>query len=258
LLAGRKGPFPSRRLFDSLQVVKILKLEYFLNPNQEWEIDNLPNRITVFRILLIPIIILCLMVNLGDFTWIAEYRTISGLIAAITFGVAGITDFFDGYIARKRDLTTVFGSFLDPIADKFLVVSSLIMLLALGRIHVIVVTILTLREMYITALRLLASEKGLTVPVSSLGKWKTATQMIGIPMLMIYDYPFGIMGSIFIYIASIISVYSALQYSLKLIAKFKKVRMEKKESYFLRFSGSESSIGYANHACFSNYFPPEE
>ena len=87
---------------------------------------------------------------------------------------------------------TVFGSFIDPIADKFLVVSSLIMLLALDRLHVLVVIILVLREIYITALRLLAYERGLSLPVANLAKWKTAFQMIGIPMLMPNDMPWGL------------------------------------------------------------------
>jgi CDP-diacylglycerol--glycerol-3-phosphate 3-phosphatidyltransferase len=128
---------------------------------------------------------------------------------------------------------TIFGSFLDPIADKFLVISSLIMLLALGRVHVLIVLILVLREMYITALRLLAMEKGLSVPVGTLGKWKTATQMVGVPLLMANDKPWGLdmplLGTIAIYLASLFSVYSALEYSLGLLKKIQKLRSEKRK-----------------------------
>lgn len=193
--------------------------------SDEWEIDNLPNRITIFRVVLIPIILLSLYFD-------EESPTISlNYVAAWTFVLASISDFFDGYFARKRKLVTVFGSFLDPIADKFLVISSLIMLLALHRVHVLVVLILVMREMYITALRLLAMEKGLSVPVGTLGKWKTATQMIGIPLLMANDYPFGInmplLGNLSLYLATIFSLYSALEYSLGFLKKIKKAIKKK-------------------------------
>ena len=126
---------------------------------------------------------------------------------------------------------TVFGSFIDPVADKFLVVSSLIMLLALDRLHVLVVIILVLREIYITALRLLAYERGLSLPVANLAKWKTTFQMIGIPMLMPNEMPWGLpmplVGKICVYLAALISVYSALQYSLGLVKKLKEKRKEK-------------------------------
>ena len=195
--------------------------------SNEWEIDNLPNSITIFRVVLIPIILLSLYSNMSSPINSLNY------VAAWTFVIASISDFFDGYYARKRKLVTVFGSFLDPIADKFLVISSLIMLLALNRIHVIVVLILVMREMYITALRLLAMEKGLTVPVGTLGKWKTATQMVGIPFLMANDHPFGLdmplIGNILLYLATIFSLYSALEYSLGFIKKLKiRIKMKKK------------------------------
>jgi CDP-diacylglycerol--glycerol-3-phosphate 3-phosphatidyltransferase len=193
--------------------------------SNEWEIDNLPNRITIFRIVLIPIILLSLYFNTESPIKALNY------VAAWTFVAASISDFLDGYYARKRKLVTVFGSFLDPIADKFLVISSLIMLLALHRIHVIVVIILVMREMYITALRLLALEKGLSVPVGTLGKWKTATQMVGIPFLMANDLPFGmnmpLIGNILLYLATIFSLYSALEYSLGFL---KKIKIRKKSN----------------------------
>jgi len=194
----------------------------------EWEIDNLPNRLTLFRIILIPIILGSLFFNLPQNLWPNPNTILLNYIAAWTFVFASITDFLDGYIARKKNIVTVFGSFLDPIADKFLVISSLIMLLALDRIHILIVLILVLREMYITALRLLAMEKGLSVPVGTLGKWKTATQMVGIPLLMANDTPWGIemvlLGTICIYLASLFSMYSALEYSLGLIKKMKNLR----------------------------------
>lgn len=200
--------------------------------SNEWEIDNLPNRLTMFRVILIPIILVSLFLNTLNHPSLIPHSKLFNYIAAWTFVLASVTDFFDGYLARRMNIVTVFGSFLDPIADKFLVISSLIMLLALNRIHVIVVLILVLREMYITALRLLAIEKGLSVPVGTLGKWKTATQMVGVPLLMAYDIPFGInmpvIGTIAIMLASIFSIYSALEYSLGFIRKVQKIIKERK------------------------------
>ena len=199
--------------------------------HSEWDIDNLPNRLTFLRMFLIPVIIFCLYLTLLYLEWIVSWKSTLGWIAGWTFTIASITDFLDGYIARKRNIITNFGSFLDPVADKFLVVSSLLLLQALGRIPVLIVIILVLREFYITSLRLLAKEKNLQVPVGTMGKWKTAIQMIGIPLLMAYEYPFGIpfplLGNIAIYIASILSLYSALEYSLGLIKKIKAIKNSK-------------------------------
>ena len=201
--------------------------------SNDLEIDNLPNRITIFRIILIPIVIGSLYIGNSDFSFIdEEMKDLLGWIAGWTFVAASITDFFDGYIARKRNIVTVFGSFIDPIADKFLTVSSLIILQDLGRIPCLLVIILVLREMYMTSLRLLASTEGITVPVNKMGKWKTAMQMMGIPMLMangdLYFLPLPKIGPILIYIAAIISLWSAITYSISMIQKLKADRLQKK------------------------------
>lgn len=196
------------------------------------EIDNLPNRLTVFRILLIPIIIGCLLLRLLDLPSLSAYYSTFEWVAAWTFAIAAITDGVDGYIARKRNIVTVFGSFLDPIADKFLTISSLITLQALGRVPVLIVIILVLRELYMTSLRLLATHEGLSVPVNFLGKWKTIMQMVGIPLAMISTAPFGIklltLGQICIYIASFLSLYSSIVYSMGLVKKIKQSRLERR------------------------------
>ena len=200
--------------------------------SNEWEIDNLPNRLTMFRVILIPVIIFSMYAVQVQYEWAQNHTKLLNYIAAWTFVAASITDFLDGFIARRKNIVTVFGSFLDPIADKFLVISALVMLQAMNRVHVLIVLILVLREMYITALRLLAMEKGISVPVGTLGKWKTATQMVGIPFLMANDVFMGInmtlLGEIAIYLASIFSVYSAGEYSFGLIRKIQKIRKEKK------------------------------
>ncbi len=198
------------------------------------EINNLPNRLTFFRVLLIPVVIGSLYVASSEYSFMTpELISLAGWVAAWTFTIASITDFFDGYIARRRGIVTVFGSFLDPIADKFLTVSSLIMLQSLGRIPAWIVIVLVLREMYMTSLRLLASHEGIQVPVNDMGKWKTAIQMVGIPMLMCNEtwwiFPFPKIGIVLIYIASILSMWSAITYSASMIAKLKADRLAKKE-----------------------------
>lgn len=198
------------------------------NEFNDLEIDNLPNRLTIFRVVLIPVVIGSLYLTQYDFVSDAVKVNL-GWIAAWTFTIASITDFFDGYIARKKNIVTVFGSFIDPIADKFLTVSSLIMLGALGHIPAVIVIILVLREMYMTSLRLLATNEGITVPVNSLGKWKTAIQMIGIPMIMCnqkwWILPFPVIGTVFIYFASFLSIWSATLYTFNMIQKLKQSRI---------------------------------
>ena len=203
--------------------------------HQEWEIDNLPNRLTIFRVLLIPFIVGSLFILTFENEWAKEWNKFLGYTAAWTFVAASITDFFDGYIARKRGIVTVFGSFLDPVADKFLVISSLVLLENLNRIPVLVVLILIMRELYITSLRLLAMERGLSVPVGQMGKWKTATQMVAIPLLMANDTPWSwfnmtLVGTVCIYLASVFSVYSAVEYSAGLFVKLKQKRKEAREA----------------------------
>lgn len=197
------------------------------------EIDNLPNRLTFFRMLMIPVVVLTLYFTKDTPYWALSYQDWLGHIACWIFVLASITDFLDGYIARKRNIVTVFGSFIDPMADKFLVVSALIMLMALDRVHPMVVIILVLREMYMTSLRLLAMSEGVDVPVSSMGKWKTTAQMVATPMLMIYDDFLGmnlqLIGTVLIYVAAFLSLWSALKYSLSMIRKLREKRLEKKK-----------------------------
>lgn len=197
------------------------------------EIDNLPNRLTFFRMLMIPVVVLALYFDSHTPQILLPYHKYLGHIACWIFVMAGITDYFDGYFARKYNIVTVFGSFIDPIADKFLVVSSLIMLMALDRVHPIVVIILVLREMYMTSLRLLAMTEEISVPVSHWGKWKTATQMMAIPMLMVHEkwllVPWDIVGTVLIYIAAALSLGSALHYSWSMLQKLREKRAEKKK-----------------------------
>ena len=136
---------------------------------------NLPNRLTVMRIIAIPFFIFFLM---------APFVPFGKWIAFALFIVASLTDFLDGYIARKNNLITDFGKFADPLADKLLVCSALICLLALGKISYIIVLIIISRDFIISGFRLVAASKGVVIAADWSGKVKTALQMVMIPMII--------------------------------------------------------------------------
>lgn len=155
--------------------------------------------------------------------------------AAILFGVASLTDWFDGYLARRQKSESMYGKLMDPLADKFLVVASLIMLQDLGRIHPYIVMLLICREIGITGLRALASAEGVVIAASSGGKWKTAIQMIAIPLLMIRTRPLGLplyeLGYVLLVISLGMSLWSAKDYIVgffKGIAERQRLRKEKR------------------------------
>lgn len=143
---------------------------------------NLPNKLTVFRILLVPIMVIILYCNIPN----------SLIIADIIFIIASITDKLDGSIARKRNLVTEFGKFLDPIADKILVLAAMIMLVELGKIPGWIPIIILFREFVVSGYRLIAVQKGGEVIAASMwGKIKTVTQMTAIIMMFLDKYSFG-------------------------------------------------------------------
>lgn len=184
-----------------------------------------PNLLTLSRVLFVPVVVACLF-----------FRTPSwDLIAAILFGVASITDYFDGYLARKQKSESVYGKLMDPLADKFLVVSSLVMLQEIGRIHPVVVILLICREMAITGLRALASAEGVVIGASQSAKWKTATQMVAIPFVMVKQGLFGIplyeIGLVLLYVSLAISLWSAKDY---VVDFFKGLREARKQKVHLR------------------------
>ncbi|MBI5533696.1 MAG: CDP-diacylglycerol--glycerol-3-phosphate 3-phosphatidyltransferase [Deltaproteobacteria bacterium] len=146
-------------------------------------------------------------------------------LAAVTFTVAAITDFLDGYLARRQNLVSVLGKFLDPLADKLIVMASLVWLVTMGRIAAWVVILLLAREITITALRAVASNEGLVIAAGRGGKSKTALQMIGIACLLLgYPYhidlgivDFGVIdtvhvGRMMVYLSLFFSLTSAFQY----------------------------------------------
>ena len=144
---------------------------------------NLPNKITLIRIAMIPVFVAVFYITAIPHNF---------LISAIIFAVAAFTDFLDGYIARKYNLVTDMGKFLDPIADKILTASALFLIIVDGTIPhpwgVIVTTIIIAREFMVSALRLLAASKGLILAADIWGKAKTMVQMIAIPICLLIPF----------------------------------------------------------------------
>ena len=170
--------------------------------------DTPPNRLTILRMVAVPAVIYFL-------TW----GTFQGdLIACVVFSIAAITDWFDGYLARAYKAVTIFGKLMDPLADKFLVVSTLIMLQDMHRIHPFLVMVLICREMGVTSLRALASAEGVIIAAGTGGKWKAALQMIAIPFLIVDInlggvLPCALIGRVLMYISVGLSLSSASTYA---------------------------------------------
>ena len=135
---------------------------------QDLQFTNTPNMLTLARIIAVPGVVALLFMRTNQ----------TDIIAGFLFSAAAITDYFDGYIARKLKIETVYGQLMDPLADKFLVISALCMLQELGRVHVVIVILLICREIAITGLRALASSEGIPLPTSKSAKWKTTAQMV--------------------------------------------------------------------------------
>ena len=163
--------------------------------------EQIPNVLTIGRILFIPLFILIL--TLGDSQG-------SHLLAAIIFAVASITDYLDGYLARKWNVVSNFGKFADPMADKLLVMSAFIMLIELGMAPAWVVAIIICRELAVTGLRLLLVETGGTVLAAAMpGKIKTFSQMFAIIFLLLQ---WNLIGQLLLYIALFFTIYSGYDY----------------------------------------------
>ena len=174
---------------------------------------NLPNLITVLRILLIPLIV-------GVFYVPDAWLSYEGknIAATAIFIFAAVTDWLDGYLARTLNQMSAFGAFLDPVADKLVVIGALIVLLFLNRVDMVVALIIIGREIAISALREWMARVGQhkSVAVAFVGKLKTVMQMVAIPLLLFEDSLFGIdcnaLGTVMIYVAAVLTVVSMLYY----------------------------------------------
>jgi cardiolipin synthase len=175
---------------------------------------NVPNLITLSRIILIP-----LLVGIFYVPWLSEET--KNITATAIFILAGITDWLDGYLARRLNQMSAFGAFLDPVADKLIVVGALLVLLFLHRVEMIVALIIIGREIGISALREWMAKVGQarSVAVAFIGKLKTVSQMVAIPLLLFNDYLLGQdcrwLGDILINVAAVLTVISMLYYLRK-------------------------------------------
>lgn len=180
---------------------------------------NIPNILTLVRIALIPVLAVLLLSPSRE----------AGFWAAAVFSIASVTDWLDGYLARRMGIVTIFGKFLDPIADKLMVMAALIMILPFNRVPAWMVLVILGREIIITGLRGIASSEGIVISASDLGKFKTIFQMVAIiGLLLHYDYHwfFGIehpylvanmhnAGMFYLWIATIMTVWSGVDYLVK-------------------------------------------
>jgi len=201
---------------------------------------NLPNRITILRILLVPIFMLFVIpcpewiIDLGflssvkpNLTAINDFVMRYGnYVAAVIFIIASSTDGVDGYIARKRDLVTRFGKFLDPIADKLLTTAALVALVQSGAISSWAAIIIIGRDLIVTGLRLVAAGEGIVIAASVIGKIKTILQMVAISAILLKNYPLSLIsdfpfGRYLLIIAVIFTIYSGYDYVKKNIAVIK-------------------------------------
>ena len=179
---------------------------------------NLPNKLTLFRVILIPFFVFFLLAP--------YFEGYGNYIAVAIFIVASLTDMLDGKIARKYNLVTNFGKFMDPLADKLLVCSAMICLISTGQLAAWIVIIIIAREFIISVFRLIASDNGIVIAASYWGKFKTTFQMLMV-IVLILNIPnqfFTVLGTILTYIALALTIISLIDY----IAKNKDVLKEQK------------------------------
>ena len=173
---------------------------------------NLPNKLTILRVILIPFFVVFM---LFDITGAADKW-----IALVIFCVASLTDMLDGKIARKYNLVTNFGKFMDPLADKLLVCTALICLTSMNRLNVIVVLVIIAREFIISGFRLVASDNGIVIAASYWGKFKTVSQMaLIIVLIMDLGGVWNVVGTVLTWVALLLTIVSLIDY----IAKNKQV-----------------------------------
>jgi CDP-diacylglycerol--glycerol-3-phosphate 3-phosphatidyltransferase len=184
-------------------------MEIVAKGQQRATIRNIPNLLTVLRIFSIPVIVF----------FLTSPAALASFLAALIFCIASFTDLLDGYLARQQKAETAIGKLLDPMADKLLILSGMIMLIPLGRIPAWIVVLIIGREVAITGLRGIASAEGVVIAASRLGKAKMIFQSIALGWLMLhYDYlgiDFHVLGMVFLWVALAITLWSGIDYFWK-------------------------------------------
>lgn len=166
---------------------------------------NTPNKLTLMRTLMVPIFVLCMYLDFNN----------SRIVATIIFAIASFTDFLDGYLARRDNLVTNFGKFADPLADKILVCSAMIMLVSSGEMPAWGVIIIIAREFTITGFRIIAASENITIAASPLGKFKTVTQLISNILLLTGLSNLRPIGMGIFYLAVVFTLISGADYLIK-------------------------------------------
>jgi len=180
--------------------------------NLRRELTNLPNLVTMGRVVLIPFVLL----------FIDNFNPLRTFIASLLYLLAAAGDFLDGYLARSRGQVSTLGKFLDPLADKLIVNAVLVFMVALGRVEPWVVVVLIARDLAVNGLRSIASAQGLVISASDGGKIKTALQLVAIMMLLIHfsypllvvgiDFDYHVAGRWLLYVSMVMSLYSGGEY----------------------------------------------
>ena len=187
---------------------------------------NLPNKLTLFRIILVPILVLVWLfpyqyfnIQFMSFDFGPLSLSVLNIIVLAIFCIASFTDFLDGNIARKNNMVTTFGKFMDPIADKLLVNVTLIILCSKGIIPVVPVICMLARDTVVDGCRMIASNKGVVIAAGILGKTKTVLQMFAIILSLLNNLPFELIGlpvsTLLIWFAGFVSVLSGYSYFLQ-------------------------------------------
>jgi len=170
------------------------------------QILNLPNGLTIIRVLAIPVILLLLFYSEKTYQW----------VTAIFFLLVAVTDTIDGYLARRRGMVTTLGKFLDPLADKLLIVTALIALIPTRGIPFWMVIVIVGREISVTGLRGIAASQGIVIAASHLGKYKTVFEVAAITFLILdgeyFSIHFHLVGMVLLWVALILAVYSGVDY----------------------------------------------
>jgi CDP-diacylglycerol--glycerol-3-phosphate 3-phosphatidyltransferase len=175
---------------------------------------NLPNALTVARILLVPVLVVALL----------EETPNGDLVAAAVFAIAALTDGIDGYLARSRQSVTTFGKVMDPIADKLLIAAALISLVSLDRLAAWVAMVIIAREFAVSGLRVAAGQQGLVIPASPLGKVKTIVQVVAVLALIAAGDPSAAWVDALVYAAVVVTVVSGVDYFLGVRRKIDEAR----------------------------------